>query len=71
MWYFTMEKNSLMHGLIIFAFVFTCLSPTDLFPRFIRNEIIAPYVLKAVPCIFIWFYMLYQMMFNRFKLRVD
>ena len=40
--------------LLIFAFILTSLSPTDLFPRFIRNEVIVPYALKVLPCIVIW-----------------
>ncbi|QNP53383.1 glycosyltransferase family 87 protein [Hymenobacter qilianensis] len=34
--------------------LFTVLSPTDLFPRFLRKAYVVPYVLKAVPCIFVW-----------------
>lgn len=53
-WYFIKERNKLDTGLMIFALLFTILSPTDLFPKYIRVNYIVPYVLKAVPCIFIW-----------------
>jgi hypothetical protein len=55
-WYFTKEKASLLDTiLIVLAFVFTSLSPTDLFPRALRQMLVTPYILKAVPCIWIWF----------------
>ncbi|MEP6804623.1 MAG: hypothetical protein ABI892_08875, partial [Flavobacterium sp.] len=44
------------------AFVFTALSPTDVFPPFIRNEWMKPYVIKAVPCILIWAKITYDLL---------
>jgi hypothetical protein len=48
----------------VLAFVFTTLSPTDLFPPFIRNEFFWPYVVKAVPCILIWGKVIYDLLFT-------
>ena len=68
MWYFfsspkgKVEKNINL-GLVILAFVFTSLSPTDVFPRVIRESYVIPFVLKAVPCIFIWGKLIYEMCF--------
>jgi hypothetical protein len=53
-WYFAGSQDKISGLLLLFAIVFTVLSPTDLFPRFIRNQYVIPYTLKAVPCIFIW-----------------
>ena len=54
-WYFTKPKPSTLDTVLVcFAFVFTSLSPTDLFPRALRNIAVVPYTLKAVPCIWIW-----------------
>jgi len=53
-WYFFSEKNRVNLVLVVLAFVFTSLSPTDLFPKLLRDNYVIPYVLKAVPCIFIW-----------------
>ncbi len=50
----TMPASKLKTSLIISCFLFTSLSPTDLFPRYVRLNVVVPYVLKAVPCIFIW-----------------
>jgi hypothetical protein len=54
LWYVMSEKNSLNTSLFITAFILTSISPTDLFPRSLRDGIVIPYVLKVVPIIFIW-----------------
>lgn len=61
LWYVNSEKNVLNTVLFIGAFVLTSLSPTDIFPRPIREEWVKPYVLKAVPCILVWVKVLYDM----------
>ena len=43
---------------LVFAFVITSLSSTDLFPRFIKEEFIKPYRLKVLPSIIAWFWIL-------------
>lgn len=54
-WYFAMPSPTrLDKGLILLTFVFTVLSATDLFPRYLREHYVIPYVLKAVPCIWVW-----------------
>lgn len=37
-------------------------SPSDLFPAFIRKNYVQPYALKALPCVLIWFKLVYEMM---------
>lgn len=44
----------IVNAMMIFAFVLTSLSPTDIFPRSIRMEYVMPYALKALPCVLIW-----------------
>lgn len=51
-------------GLLIFAFVLTSLSPTDIFPAVIRKSLIRPYALKALPCFLIWLKLSYEMCRN-------
>jgi hypothetical protein len=60
-------KNKWILCLFVFAFLLTSMSPSDLFPKFIRNEYIKPYSLKALPCILIWFTIIYQMLIYDFK----
>lgn len=58
-------------ALFIFALLLTSFSPSDIFPRYIRTEYIKPYSLKALPCVLIWFTIIYQMLtvdFKKYKL---
>lgn len=41
-------------ALMAFAFLLTSMSPSDLFPRFLKERYIFPYALKALPCAIIW-----------------
>jgi len=50
----TQTKNVVRNTLLLLAFIFTCLSPTELFPLYVRHNILVPYVIKVVPCIIIW-----------------
>lgn len=60
-WYFMRKRNWPDTVLFISAIILTTLSPTDIFPFNFRREIIEPFVLKAVPCIFIWCRIVYEM----------
>ncbi|UKT64191.1 glycosyltransferase family 87 protein [Pedobacter mucosus] len=59
-------KNNWIIGLFIFAFTLTSLSPTDIFPRPVK-EFVRLYSLKALPCVIIWLTIIYQMMKEDFK----
>jgi hypothetical protein len=62
------RKSSI--ALLVFLFVFTILSPTDLVPRFIKDNYIRAYALKALPCLLIWFWLVADVSFRR-KLQTD
>jgi len=53
-------------GLVIFAFILTTLSPTDLIPYSIREKIIRPYALKALPSTLVWFKLCYEILTRDF-----
>ena len=61
-WFVHSEKNIANVALFTCAFIFTSLSPTDIFPRAVREELVNPYCLKAVPCIFIWGKIMYELL---------
>jgi len=61
-WYYFQAPTKLNYVLLMLAFVFTTLSPTDLFPKFIRDNFFWPYVIKAVPCIVIWGKIIYDLL---------
>jgi hypothetical protein len=52
-WIFTQDKTSLIIFYACFALIMTSIASTDIFPRFIRNEFIIPYMFKALPSIII------------------
>ncbi|MBL7928332.1 MAG: DUF2029 domain-containing protein [Bacteroidia bacterium] len=56
LWYFQKDQPSRFEtGMMILLFVLTVLSPTDVFPRILRNEWVVPYSLKALPCVIVYF----------------
>jgi hypothetical protein len=48
-------------ALMIFAFILSSMSPSDLFPAYIRNTWVKPYALKALPIALIWLKLCYEM----------
>lgn len=60
------KKSAWIISLLIFAFVLTSLSPTDIFPHAVK-EFIRLNSLKALPCVIIWFIIIYQMIREDFS----
>jgi len=60
-WWFVSPQTWLDRVLLLSCFVLTVLSPSDIFPGFLREQLVKPYVLKALPCVLIWFRILYLM----------
>jgi hypothetical protein len=54
-------RNTLDLILIVACYVLTVMGSTDLMPPYLKNNFIKPYVLKALPCVLIWFRVLYLM----------
>lgn len=48
-------------ALMVFAFILSSMSPSDLFPAYIRNTWVKPYALKALPIALIWLKLCYEM----------
>lgn len=61
-WWFCAPQNWLDRILLASCFVLTVMSPSDLFPSFLREQFVKPYVLKALPCVLIWFRVIYLML---------
>lgn len=62
-WYITApwKRTNWDIALMVFAFILTSMSPSDLFPAYIRREFVQPYALKALPCVIIWLKLSYEM----------
>ena len=61
------EKSPLIIGLLIFVMILTCFSFSDLFPKFIKENYIMKYSLKALPCCVVWFRIIYELMTKNFE----
>ena len=61
LWYNQAEKKTLNIILLLGAIILTSLSPTDIFPKNLRDEFVKPYVLKAFPVILIWIKIIYDL----------
>lgn len=53
--------------LFVFAIILTSLSPSDLMPKFLRENYIRPFALKALPCVLIWVAIIYEMLTKKFN----
>lgn len=65
LWYQFTERNKRTLTLIIVCFILCCLSPTDIFPRSIRQLYVVPMALKALPCFLIYLKLEYDMLFKK------
>lgn len=68
LWFYMQKREVWKIVVVVLAFVFTSLSPTDIFPYVVRKEFVEPFVLKAVPCILVWGIIVYEMLFNKYEL---
>lgn len=53
-------------ALFVFCLVLTSLSPTDIFPRYVRKAYVIPYALKALPCALIWLKVVWEQLTSDF-----
>ena len=62
-WYIAVpwKRSRLDLCLLIFCFVLTSLSPTDLFPSYIRTYWIRAFALKSLPVVIIWLKLVWEM----------
>jgi hypothetical protein len=68
-WFMNLDRpvTRLEIALLVFALILTSLSPSDLFPRYIRETYVMPYKLKALPCFLIWLKIMYEIFARKFK----
>jgi hypothetical protein len=72
-WFMNLDRpvTAFEIGLFVFALILTSLSPSDLFPKYIRVNYIIPYKLKALPCVLIWLKIIYETITRRFNQKID
>jgi len=55
LWWTSLKNPSRLDQVLLgLVIVFTSLSPTDLFPRWLQKEVFVPYNIKAVPVVLVW-----------------
>jgi Glycosyltransferase family 87 len=67
--WFLMQKtiSKVDVGILIFVMIFTCFAFSDLFPKSIKEEIFVKYSTKAIPCIVVWFRVMYELLTKDFE----
>ena len=55
-----------MYLLLIFVLILTVFSPTDLFPKYLRDEFVIKYSIKALPCLVAWLIISFKLLFDNF-----
>mgnify|MGYP003604521020 FL=1 len=67
--WFLMQKtiSKVNVGILIFVMIFTCFAFSDLFPRSIKEEVFVKYSTKAIPCIVVWFRVMYELLTKDFE----
>ena len=61
-WFINSKRSWVEIALITMCFLFTIVSPTDIFPQSWREAFITPYAMKAFPCILIWVSLTFNML---------
>ncbi|RFM30445.1 glycosyltransferase family 87 protein [Deminuibacter soli] len=52
-------------ALLVFVVAVTSFSPSDLFPKYLRNHYVAPYSLKSLPCFIVWLLLIGEVAFKQ------
>ena len=64
------QRNKWDVALMVFVFVLSSLSPSDLFPAYLRKEWVQPYALKALPVTLVWLKLSYEMMLRDYAAKM-
>ena len=65
-WYFLQHKSRWVNAFFGFAFLLTCLSYSDILTPFVRNHLVRPFALKALPSFITWLIICIQMYSKQF-----
>ena len=69
-WYFTKNEVTLLDKfLMLLTFLFTLLSPSDIYPEFIRKMYFIPYTVKVIPCILVWLKINFELLIVNEKIK--
>ncbi len=69
-WYVLQPKEKWVTPFFVFALLLTSFSYSDIFTPYVREHIVRPYSLKALPCFIMWCIIIYQIIKKQF-LKID
>ncbi|MDI9860712.1 glycosyltransferase family 87 protein [Flectobacillus roseus] len=64
-WYMQSAKTTTDKALFIFALLVTSFGPTDLMPKYIRNEFLRKYALMVLPMLLVWIKVHWEMLASK------
>lgn len=67
-WFVVVPQSRFTLYLVVFAFLLTEMSPSDLFPRYIRTNYVQPYALKALPIFLIWMRLHWDILTDNYRI---
>jgi len=67
-WFVKSDRTGLDYMLLFLVILFSILAPTDIYPRSVRSDYFVPYAIKVVPCLLVWLYIEYTLLFYRRKI---
>jgi hypothetical protein len=70
LWYVIQNPSKTTNGIFIFALLLTGFGYSDIFTPYVREHIVRPYSLKALPCTIVWFIIILQIYYRQF-LKID
>jgi hypothetical protein len=66
LWFISYKQNTFRISLLVFIFLLTGLSATDLFPETLREIWIKPFALKALPCVVLYFVTIFELLSKKY-----
>jgi len=70
LWYIIQNPSKTINGIFIFALLLTGFGYSDIFTPYVREHIVRPYSLKALPCTIVWVIIILQIYCSQF-LKID
>ncbi len=61
LWFVLSRKSQLHWGVLVFTLLISSFSPTDVFPKYVRDHLINPYGLMILPLLIVWCFLAYEL----------
>jgi len=61
LWFVLSKKNKWQWVILVFTLLISSFSPTDIFPKYLREQWINPYALMILPLLIVWCFLAYEL----------